>query len=161
MADKEPRSTYKKPKAEPTLLDSPIKAKADLNSTMDMILKKLAEVHDLARSTKANTDSMQLELTAIRANMDTINTRLSDAEQRISDAEDLSTETKKDIRSLHDTTSALKKQMSELEDRNRRGNVRIIGIPEGAEDNAGSCTAFLETWIPSITGIKFNHRLEM
>lgn len=68
--------------------ESPIKHKADINSTLDMILKKLAEVHDLARSTKQTTDTIQLELAAFTADNHAANNRLSEVEQRVSDIED-------------------------------------------------------------------------
>lgn len=100
MADKESRAQFKKTKAEQMISDSPIKAISDINSTMDMILRKLADVHDLAKSTKQNTDSMQLELTAIRADMNTINTKITDAEQRISDIEDVASQANKEIKYL-------------------------------------------------------------
>lgn len=123
MADRDNKSFNKKPKPEPSISDSPIKAKQDLGSTMDMILKKLAEVHDLAKSTKANTDSMQLELTAIRADMNNMSLKICDAEQRISDVEDTTSQASKEIKYLHNITSDLRKRNAELEDRNRRGNI--------------------------------------
>ncbi|KAJ1087731.1 hypothetical protein NDU88_000896 [Pleurodeles waltl] len=88
MAEKDNKPHGKRSKAEPTFPDSQIKSKTDINSIMDMILKKLPDVRDLAKSTKINTDSMQLELTAIRADINTINNKVFEAEQRISDLED-------------------------------------------------------------------------
>lgn len=161
MADKETRAQYKKSKPEPSPSDSPIKAKTDVNSTMEMLLKKLADVYDLAKSTKQNTDTMQLELTAIRVDMSTINSKITDAEQRISDIEDTAFQPNKEIKTLLDITSNLKRHASDLEDRNRRGNIRILGIPGGSEDSADSRVAFLESWIPQITGIKFNQNSEL
>lgn len=93
--------------------------------------------------------------------MNTICSKIDAAEQRISDVEDSSIRSSKDIKSLLAMTSSLKKQAAELEDRNRRGNIQIFGIPEGSEDSAESCISFLEDWIPQITGIKFHKNLEL
>ncbi|KAJ1144806.1 hypothetical protein NDU88_011101 [Pleurodeles waltl] len=97
MAGEDNKPHVKRSKVEPAFLDSPIKSKTDINSTMDMILKKLLDVHDLAKSTKINTESMQLELTAIRADINTIDNKISEAEQRISDLEDARIKSDKEL----------------------------------------------------------------
>ncbi|KAJ1142212.1 hypothetical protein NDU88_008539 [Pleurodeles waltl] len=148
MTEKDNKPHVKRSKAEPTFPDSPIKGKADINRTMDMILKKLSDVHDLAKSTKTNTDSMQLELTAIRADINIINIRVSEAEQRISDLEDARIKTDKELLFFHASTSSMRRNIADLEDRNRRGNLRTFGLPEDSEtkdDSLHQCISFLET----------------
>ncbi|KAJ1107987.1 hypothetical protein NDU88_005372 [Pleurodeles waltl] len=141
MTEKDKKQHVKRFKAEPTFPDSPIKSKADMNSMMDMILKKLLDVHDLTKSTKTNTDSMQLELTAIRADINIINIRVSEAEQRISDLEDARIKTDKELRFFHASTSSMRRNIADLEDRNRRGNLRIFGLPEDPETKEDSINA--------------------
>ncbi|KAJ1205469.1 hypothetical protein NDU88_000904 [Pleurodeles waltl] len=161
MAEKDNNPHVKRSKAEPTFLDSPIKSKAGINSSMNMILKKLLDVHDLAKSTNTNTDSMQIELTAIRADINNINNRISETEQRISDLEDTKIITDKELLLLH---ASMRKTIADLEDRNRRGNLRIFGLPEDSEskeDSLHQCISFLETWIPKITGLQCDEKTEL
>ncbi|KAL1254326.1 hypothetical protein QQF64_016555 [Cirrhinus molitorella] len=44
--------------------------------------------------------------------------------------------------------------MTDIEDRSRRNNVRLVGLPEGAEgsDAAGFLRASISKWIPSLKG---------
>ncbi len=44
--------------------------------------------------------------------------------------------------------------MTDMEDRSRRNNVRLVGLPEGAEgpDAAGFLRVNLSKWIPSLRG---------
>ncbi len=44
--------------------------------------------------------------------------------------------------------------MTDMEDRSRRNNVRLVGLPEGMEgpDAAGFLRANLSKWIPSLRG---------
>lgn len=152
MADKESKN-LKRLKADPPNPDSPTKGKRDINATMDSVLSKLAEVLDLAKSTKE-------EISAIRQEMKDTNLRLTETENRISQLEDSGTKVSKTLKTLTDTTDSLTKRLSSLEDRNRRGNLRIFGIPEGEEDQAGSCIAFLEQWFAQATNLVFKKPLE-
>ncbi len=47
--------------------------------------------------------------------------------------------------------------MIDMEDRSRRNNVRLVGLPEGMEgpDAAGFLRANLSKWIPSLRGRAF------
>ncbi|KAJ1100676.1 hypothetical protein NDU88_005757 [Pleurodeles waltl] len=163
MAEKDNKPHVKRSKAEPTFLDSPIKSKTEIASTMGMILKKLLDVHDLAKSTKINTDSMQLELTGIRADINTINNKISEAEQRMSDLEEARIKSNKDLLFFHTSKASMKKNIADLEDRNRRGNLWIFGLPEGSEikeDSRNQCVSFFESWLPMVTGLQFDSKFE-
>lgn len=90
---------------------------------------------------------MKLELAAIRADIHTTNNKLTALEQRVSDVEDEGTATKRAIMEVAKVTTSLQKQLAEQEDKSRRGNIRILGVPEGEEDKASSCAAFVEEMI--------------
>lgn len=81
MTEKEPKSHYRRLKAEPPLLVSTIKSKADINSTMEMILKDLQMYMTWqSQLNKKKKDAMQLEMTVNRADINTINRKLLKAE---------------------------------------------------------------------------------
>ncbi len=53
-----------------------------------------------------------------------------------------------------DQLERLTEKMTDMEDRCRRNNVRLVGLPEGMEGNdaAGFLRANLSKWIPSLRG---------
>ncbi len=61
--------------------------------------------------------------------------------------------------------AALEKQVVDLQDRNRRSNLRLVGLPEGSEkdDPMGFLKRSLPTWLPSLAGkeieVKRAHRV--
>lgn len=142
---------------------SPLKQKPDINSTLETILKRIAEVHELALSTKKTTDRMELELTAIRADIYAANNRISAVEQRVSDIEDAKLNINRTLGQVTQSATTIHRQMAKFEDRNRRGNIRILGVPEGEEEKVGSITTLIETRPSILTSHiesqQFNRRL--
>ncbi|KAJ1109257.1 hypothetical protein NDU88_006620 [Pleurodeles waltl] len=115
MAEKETKIGLKGSKTGTPVPDSPIKGKVDITNTVDMMRKKLAKVHDLAKATKSNTDMMQLELCPIRSDINAINNKVADAEPWISMEEDTLAFSNKDIQKLQASSKALQRDMAELE----------------------------------------------
>ncbi len=60
---------------------------------------------------------------------------------------------REDRRTVTDLRNQLEK-MTDIEDRSRRNNVKLVGLPEGAEgsDVAGFLRVNLSKWIPSLKG---------
>lgn len=76
--------------------------------------------------------------------------RLTTAESRISKAEDdISGLTGKE-KSLQKKVQELTLKLDDLENRHRRSNLRLIGLPEKTE--GGDAVAFLQTWLPEVLG---------
>ncbi|ROI15281.1 LINE-1 retrotransposable element ORF1 protein [Anabarilius grahami] len=76
--------------------------------------------------------------------------RLSTAEQRISDTEDQVSELQNTVDTLQQQVKLFGVKLEDQENRSRRNNVRLVGLPEGAE---GSDTVgFLERWLPEVLG---------
>ncbi len=63
-------------------------------------------------------------------------------------------EDKRTVTDLKDQLERLTEKMTDMEDRCRRNNVRLVGLPEGMEGNdaAGFLRANLSKWIPSLRG---------
>ncbi|KAI2645992.1 LINE-1 type transposase domain-containing 1 [Labeo rohita] len=75
--------------------------------------------------------------------------------KRIGEAEDRISQTKEDItmlrqkaKKLEQTVETLTNKIQDLEDRGRRSNLRMVGLPERAE-GSDAC-AFLEDWLPKV-----------
>lgn len=68
-----------------------------------------------------------------RQDMDKMRTRLSSAEQHLSQTEDTVAEHTSSLRSLQTKIRALEYRNEDVENRNRRNNLRIVGLAEGVE----------------------------
>ncbi|KAJ4932381.1 hypothetical protein JOQ06_010804 [Pogonophryne albipinna] len=76
--------------------------------------------------------------------------RLTEAEERLGAVEDDASALNNTTKQLRQLVESLEAKMEDLENRSRRSNVRLIGLPENAEGK-DACT-FLEKWIPEILG---------
>ncbi|KAL1268900.1 hypothetical protein QQF64_034263 [Cirrhinus molitorella] len=74
--------------------------------------------------------------------------RVKEAEERISGTEDEIVQLRARANSLESQVKKLTDKVDDMENRNRRNNVRLVGLPEKEEGN-DACT-FLEAWIPKI-----------
>lgn len=100
--------------------------------TSNATMNKLSE--DMARQAEAGK-MLQAKMDATSASIKTV---------------------KHDVGSLQKELRNLRQKVSEMEDRSRRSNIRLVGLPESAE--GGNPIQFLQlnlpVWIPSLTGIK-------
>ncbi|KAJ1187515.1 hypothetical protein NDU88_004290 [Pleurodeles waltl] len=139
---------------ESPLPESPIKSNIDPSASLDMILQRLCALHDLVQDTKANTDAMHHDLQALWNKFQTMAGRIIEAETRISVLEDSASTPKSKVDAATIKIKTLMKDISDLEDRNWRGNLCIFGLIERVEDNAKLCVEFLESWLPRTLGIR-------
>ncbi|CAI5689214.1 unnamed protein product [Oreochromis niloticus] len=88
---------------------------------------------------------------AVQADIQKCGRRLDEAEKRISNAEDEITLLKNDMECIERQAKFLSKKVEDLEGRNRRNNIRILGIPEKEEGT--DARAFMEKFISDILKI--------
>uniref|UniRef100_A0A3P9HWN9 L1 transposable element RRM domain-containing protein n=1 Tax=Oryzias latipes TaxID=8090 RepID=A0A3P9HWN9_ORYLA len=81
-----------------------------------------------------------------------IEERTTEMEDRISATEHTTGAAEKRIKALESQIQALTEHVDDLENRGRRKNIQIIGLPEEAEGS--NPTRFFETWIPSLLGME-------
>ncbi len=112
------------------------------------------DLEALRQDTKAEITSLKTEFRAEMASMRSTQTETATAvreiegalnrhDSSITDMESVILELKREIRKLKDRND-------DLENRSRRQNLRIIGIPEGAEN--GSPTAFMASFFTEVLG---------
>lgn len=81
-----------------------------------------------------------------RAELDGHEKRITEVETRISAMEDVVTPIEAKLQSLEKLVHDMGERAEDLENRGRRKNIRIVGLPEGVEgDNP---TRFFESWLP-------------
>lgn len=78
-------------------------------------------------------EQMQSEMGLIRRDMDKYRDRLTEAERRVGDNEDVIRDHSASIRTLQVKMKTLESRAEDQENRNRRNNLRLVGLPEGVE----------------------------
>lgn len=87
-------------------------------------------------------------------------TRLMEAENRISTTEDALRAREGELSALTKTVNQLQAKVDDLENRGRRKNLRIVGLPEKAEGST-PLPQFLREMIPKWLDLSFDFRLEI
>lgn len=81
----------------------------------------------------AKIEAVQLDVSLMRQDLDRLRSRMMETEQRVGTAEDELLEHSTAIRSLQTKVKALEYRAEDAENRNRRNNLRIVGLPGGVE----------------------------
>lgn len=113
------------------------------------VLKQISgELQSLGEIRKT-TSSMEEKLTSLV-------TRINDVEGRLGFLEESDSHLKANPPATKTELESLREKVDDMEDRNRRNNLRFVGIPEGCE--AGDVIAFLEGALPEMLGITFSSK---
>ncbi|KAJ8416962.1 hypothetical protein AAFF_G00328400 [Aldrovandia affinis] len=97
-------------------------------------------------------DGVLTAINGIKSDFKHFSGRLGQAEDRIGDIEDSVAGHKTKIASLEKKVSELTSKMDDVENRNRRSNLRLVNLPERVEK--GNAVAFLEKWLPDALGLE-------
>ncbi|KAJ1129683.1 hypothetical protein NDU88_008049 [Pleurodeles waltl] len=159
--EKDGQGSLKRSKREPPLPKSPVTDKQENPTTLESILKKLNDAHDIAQSMTTNTDIVQVEVSGIRRHLEEFYLRVTNAQGRIGMTEDHIAAQSKPLCKNDPMLTFLRRKIAEQEDRNGRAKLRIFGLPECSEDKAPSAIAFLESWIPMTLGISLSKDFEI
>ncbi|KAL1282855.1 hypothetical protein QQF64_001658 [Cirrhinus molitorella] len=128
-------------------LASPIKKKSKPPTSIDMVDK-------MANTVAHFEDILKTELTVMRnefaSHMSVVQSLCSKLDLLTGEMR----EQKKVVADHDRRVTALEQQVVDLQDRSRRSNLRLIGLPEGAEkdDPVGFLKRSLPTWLPSLAG---------
>lgn len=78
-------------------------------------------------------ECMQLDISLIRRDIDCFCSRLTETERRVGEAEDTLQIHGVSLHTLQTKMKTLEAHAEDAENRNRRNNLRIVGLPEGTE----------------------------
>lgn len=108
----------------------------------------LSAIHSLkADLTKQSTDMLDA-MNGIKSDLLSQSQRIGEAEERISQAEEDVSALQHKVKKLEETTEFLRNKVQDLEDRGRRSNLRLVGLPEKTEGS--NMCAFIEDLLPKI-----------
>lgn len=93
-------------------------------------------------------DTVQLEIGLIRQDFEKVRQRVTEVERRVGDTEDTVRDHSASLHTLQVRVKHLEAKAEDSENRNRRNNLRIIGLPEGSEGSDTS--AYTERLLRSL-----------
>lgn len=105
----------------------------------------LAAIHSSTTALTGKIEEVRLDVGLLRHDMQNLRERVKETEERISQLEDGAIPVSKSVAELEKVANSWTQRADDLENRLRRNNVRILGLPERAEGN-DPC-AFMETWL--------------
>lgn len=120
--------------------------------TLDASSASSPSTSDVMNAIKGMEKRITDKIDGVLEKVKEITERVEEAEERISGAEDEVTQLKTRVNTLESQVKLQLEKLDEMENRSRRNNVRLVGLPENEEGrDAGK---FLESWIPSILEMK-------
>ncbi|KAJ1193881.1 hypothetical protein NDU88_003177 [Pleurodeles waltl] len=142
------QATAQKPNPPSTMADG------DQPATMERILQEITAVSRSIEGMDASISSLTLETKSIWADIAGFHSRVMGLEHRVGTLEiHMSTTQDRDQDLFY-----LRSKVTDLEDRSRRDNIRLFGIPENEEGT--DVQAFLSSVIPKLTSLAFEPPLE-
>ncbi|KAK1336336.1 hypothetical protein QTO34_004142 [Cnephaeus nilssonii] len=109
-----------------------------------MVMEFIHRMDEKINNLCKNQEEMKSDIATIKNTMESFNSRLQEAEDRISELED---QVQKQAQAEQQLEEKIKKQeesLRELRDNMKRSNMRIIGLPEGQEEQQGLENLFEE-----------------
>ncbi len=119
-----------------------------VRDAMDSVL--IPALRGLREDIQATNESVK----ELREEFEAIVTTAKQTRDRGDSVQAAAREDKRTVMDLKDQLERLTEKMTDMEERCRRNNVRLVGLPEGMEGNdaAGFLRANLSKWIPSLRG---------
>ncbi len=120
-----------------------------VRDAVDSVL--IPALRELREDMQADTTSLFKEL---REEFEAIATAAKQTRDRVDSVQADAREDRRTVMDLKNQLVRLTEKMTDMEDRCRRNNVRLVGLPEagGGSDAAGFLRVNLSMWIPSLRG---------
>ncbi len=132
----------------------------DQQSTLDSVVNSavsdavdsvlIPALRELQEDIQATNNSVK----ELRAELEAIATAAKQTRDRVDSVQAAAREDRRTVTDLRNQLERLTEKMTDMEDRSRRNNVRLVGLPEGVEGSnaAGFLRVNLSKWIPSLKG---------
>lgn len=96
----------------------------------------------------AKIENAQTEIALMCRDMDRFRDQVTDVERRVSGTEDVQRNHHEDLQTLKLKIKNLKARVEDAENRNRRNNLHVLGLPEGTEGS--DPVALMEHLLPTL-----------
>lgn len=114
----------------------------------------MASLETLLEELRGFRQENKEQLSTIREEIRTANARINEVEERLEKTEERTQNAEEVIAELLKLHVKLEDKLVDLESRSRRENVRIYGVPEGAEKDSDSMIAFVEALLKEGLGLE-------
>ncbi len=133
-------------KEQQSTLDSVVTS-AVRDAVDSVLILALRELREDIQATNKSVKELREELEAIA-------TTAKQTHDRVDSVQADAREDRRTVTDLRNQLERLTEKMTDMEDRSRRNNVRLVGLPEGMEGSnaAGFLRVNLSKWIPSLKG---------
>ncbi|KAJ1171555.1 hypothetical protein NDU88_003416 [Pleurodeles waltl] len=149
-----PTSTITGPHSPPSPTQSTAMSDKEQSITMEKILQEITAVSRRIEGMDASISSLTLETKSMRSDIAGFQTRVTGLEHRMGSLEtQVTTYRDRDQDLLY-----LRSKLTDLEDRSRRDNIRLLGIPEHEEGT--DIQTFLGSVLPKLNSLDFDPPLE-
>ncbi|KAJ1156361.1 hypothetical protein NDU88_009083 [Pleurodeles waltl] len=149
-----PTSTITGPHSPPSPTQSTAMSDKEQSITMEKILQEITAVSRRIEGMDASLSSLTLETKSMRSNIAGFQTRVTGLEHRMGSLETQMIT----YRDRDQDLLCLRSKLTDLEDRSRRDNICLLGIPEHEEGT--DMQAFLGSVLPKLTSLDFDPSLE-
>ncbi len=107
-------------------------------------------LRDLGAEIQATNNSVK----ELRVELEVLASSVKQTRDRVDSVQAAAREDRRTVTDLRNQLEQLTEKMTDMEDRSRRNNMRLVGLPEGAEGSnaAGFLRVNLSKWIPSLKG---------
>ncbi|KAJ1144084.1 hypothetical protein NDU88_010386 [Pleurodeles waltl] len=147
-------STTTNPQTSSPPTESITMAEKSHSTTMDRILQEITTVSRRIEGMDASITSLTLETKSMRAEIAGFQSRVTGLEQRMGLVEAQTTMSRDRDQDL----LYLRHKLTDMEDRSRRDNIRLHGIPENEE--GVDVQSFLRSILPKLTSLDFDPPIE-
>uniref|UniRef100_A0A3B1JBE8 L1 transposable element RRM domain-containing protein n=1 Tax=Astyanax mexicanus TaxID=7994 RepID=A0A3B1JBE8_ASTMX len=134
--------------------DTQVQYLQSLSSSVDSLKPTLSELSMDVKAIRNDMDNFRTNLVKIESEISMLTASLAKLGKRTDILQAAQRQDRDGIKEANDGVSKLQKRLAELEDRSRRSNLRLVGLPENEE--GGDAVAFLQrqlpVWFPSLAG---------
>ena len=117
---------------------------ADAPAGTEAILNAIKESRE---AVERRVEEVRVDVSLLRQDLRGVADRVTEAESRISTAEDEITKLQSQVNQLLKTSAILEDRAEDAENRSRRNNLRLVGIPEGID--TPDLSQLIEYWLLS------------
>lgn len=123
---------------------------ATAEPTIKDVFLAISTCNTTLNSLNLHVSSLKADMAFVRQDMQQIKERVKEAEVRISTVEDQLPPIHKELKQATQQIATLLNKVDDLENRSRRNNVRLVGVPERVEGR--DPVAFFESWLKETIG---------
>uniref|UniRef100_A0A803K4A7 L1 transposable element RRM domain-containing protein n=1 Tax=Xenopus tropicalis TaxID=8364 RepID=A0A803K4A7_XENTR len=147
-------SSTPSPSASPPLSDTSTKEPPTDNSSaptsVDLMSAILQCQTSLTTTFTSKIEELKIDLSLIKQDIQTIRERTGALEERVGGVEDRTANLPQELTQIKTQLQTVTDRMDDLENRQRRSNVRVLGLPERSE--GAHPETFAETWLKELLG---------